>query len=240
MEIKLRSLLLFFGFILIPSLQLAQENNAPEVEIISPSKNVTLESGSIISYSISVSDQEDGNSEYDEINNNEVVLTVTHFSDVSKVKKYINETVSSRSNALSVIASSNCFTCHKAKNKLIGPSFEEIANRYSPTLENKAYLTQKIKQGSRGVWSDVIMPAQPELEEEDISQILDWILKNAQDPNFTFYSGTEGAFKTNKQGRDRQDKAAYVLHVQYTDHGLNGDLEKSKKGEHTVVLSVEY
>lgn len=221
-------------------MQLAQENNVPEVEIISPSKNITLNSASIIPYSISVSDKEDGSSEYDEINNNEVVLIVTHFSDTSQVKKYINETVSSRSNTLSVMASSNCFTCHKAKDKLIGPSFEEIANRYSPTLENKAYLTKKIRQGSRDVWSDIIMPAQPELEEEDISQILDWIFKNAQDPSFTFYTGTEGAIKVRKQEIGGLDKAIYVLLAQYTDHGLNGDLEKSKKGEHAVVFSVEY
>lgn len=240
MENKLLFLLLYLGFILIPALQFAQENEQPKLEIISPSKNITLDGGSIIPYSISVSDKEDGSSEYDEINNNEVVLIVTHFSDTSEVKKYINETVSSRLNALSIMASSNCFTCHKAKDKLIGPSFEEIAKRYRPTLENKTYLIQKIRQGSRDVWSDIIMPAQPELEEEDISQILDWIFKNAQDPSFTFYTGTEGVIKIRKQEKEGLNKATYVLQSQYTDHGLNGDLEKSKKGEHAVVLSVEY
>ena len=83
------------------------------------------------------------------------------------------------------------------------------------------------------------MPAQPELEEEEISLMLDWIFKNAQDPNYTFYVGTEGAFKTKKQETDGLKKAAYVLHAQYIDKGLNGYPEKSKKGEHTVVLNVE-
>lgn len=239
MENKLRSFLLFYGFILIPVVQFAQENEAPEVKIISPLENVALKSGSIIPYSITVSDKEDGNTEYYEINSKEVILTTTYFSDATEIKKYINETISSRSSALSIMASSNCFTCHKAKDKLIGPSFEEIANRYSPTSENKGYLTQKINQGSSGVWSDVIMPAQPELEEEEISLMLDWIFKNAQDPNYTFYVGTEGAFKTKMQSNGGKDKAAYVLHAFYSDHGLNGDLEKSKKGEHTVVLNVE-
>lgn len=220
-------------------MQFAQENEAPKVEIISPSENVKLESGSIVPYSINISDKEDGNSEYDEINNNEVVLSIRYFSDSSDVKKYIDETVSSRSKVLSIMASSNCFTCHKAKDKLIGPSFEEIANRYSPTLENKEYLTQKISQGSKGVWKDEIMPAQPQLEKEKILKILEWILKNAQDPNFTFYTGTEGAFKTKMQRKDNLNRAVYVLHAQYADHGLNDNHKKSKKGEHTVVLNVE-
>jgi cytochrome c len=137
------------------------------------------------------------------------------------------------------MASANCFTCHKAKDKLIGPSFEGIANRYSPTSENKAYLMQKISKGSEGIWSDEIMPAQPELETDKILQILDWIFKNAQDANYTFYTGIEGAFKTQKRPRNKTGKAVYVLHAQYTDHGLNDTIGNSKKGKHTLVLNVE-
>jgi cytochrome c len=239
MRNKLPFVLLFFCSTLIFSFWSVQENNAPKVDIISPTENVKLQWNTLIPYRIAIVDQEDGNSEYDEINSNEVVLTVTYFSDSSEVKKYIRETVSSRSDALSTMASSNCFTCHKAKDKLIGPSFEEIANRYKPTPENKAYLTQKISEGSSGIWSDEIMPAQPEMETYKISRILDWIFKNAQDPNYTFYAGTEGALKTQERPMDKLKKAVYVLHAQYTDHGLDDSVGKSKKGKHTVVLNIE-
>lgn len=236
---KLLSLLLFFCFTLVFSFRSVQENTAPKVKIISPTENVKLEWNTIIPYRISISDQEDGNSEYDEINSNEVLLTTTYFSDSSKVKKYIDETVSSRSDILSIMASSNCFTCHKAKDKLIGPSFEEIANRYRPTPENKKYLTQKISKGSSGVWTDEIMPAQPDLEIDKISQILDWIFKNSKDPNYSFYAGTAGVFKTREQPLNKPEKAVYVVHAQYSDHGLNDSPNKSKKGKHTVVWKVE-
>ncbi|MFT6807305.1 MAG: cytochrome c [Saprospiraceae bacterium] len=239
MRNKLLFILLFFCATLIFSFQSIQENTSPKVNIISPTLNVKLEWNSVVPYRITIVDQEDGNSEYNEINSNEVIMSVTYFSDSSKVKKYILETVSTRSDVLSTMASSNCFTCHKAKDKLIGPSFEEIVNRYKPTLENKAYLTQKIIMGSSGVWSDAIMPALPELETDKISQILDWIFKNAQDPNYTFYVGTEGAFKTTKRATDNHKKAVYVLHAQYTDHGLNDSQSKSKKGKHTLRLNVE-
>ncbi len=236
---KLLSILLFFLFTLIFSFWPGQENTAPKVKIISPSENVKLEWNTIVPYRIIISDQEDGNSEYDEINSSEVVLTVTYFSDSSKVEKYVKEEIAARSDMLSKMASSNCFTCHKAKGKLIGPSFEEIANRYSPAPENKEYLAQKIREGSKGVWGDEIMPGQPELGTDKILQILEWIFKNAQDSDFTFYVGTEGAFKTKKRRKDGLDKAAYVLHAQYADHGINKSLEKSKKGTHSVVLKAE-
>ena len=239
MRDKLQFLLLFFCTTFTFSFWSVQENSAPKVEIISPVENVKLKWNTIIPYNISIVDKEDGNSEYDEINGNEVVLTATYFSDSSETKKYIKETVSSRSDVLSLMAASNCFTCHKAKDKLIGPSFEEIATRYSPTKKNKEYLTEKISKGSQGIWGNEIMPAQPELEKEKILQILDWILKNAQDPNFTFYVGTEGVFRTKELGKDNLEKAAYVLHAQYTDHGLNDYHEKSKKGKHTLILPVE-
>lgn len=193
----------------------------------------------IIPYYINVYDKEDGNSEYEEINKNEVILTVTYFSDASKVKKYVEEEVAARSDLLSKMASSNCFSCHLAKSRLIGPSFEEIAGRYVPTPENKEYLAQKIGKGSIGVWGDEIMPAQPELKAEKVSEILDWIYKNAQDPNYTFYTGTEGSFKTRERPKENSSTNAYVLHAQYADQGLDDSLGNSKKGIHTLILNID-
>ena len=231
--------LLSFGFTLLASLSFAQENEPPNVEIISPSEKIELKGNTVVPYRIAISDKEDGNSEYDEINVNEVVLTVTYLSDASKIKKYVEEEVEPRSATLSLIAASNCFTCHQAKHKLIGPSFEEIAKRYSSMNDSKAYLTQKINQGSSGIWGDEIMPGQPELEKEKVEQILDWIFTNAQDPNYTFYSGTEGAFKTKKMPQNETKKAVYVLYALYADHGINEYFERSKKGTHTVMLNFE-
>ncbi|MGI9552877.1 MAG: c-type cytochrome [Aurantibacter sp.] len=236
---KVLSLLLFFCFTLLFSYWSVQENTTPRIKIISPSENTELEWNTVVPYRITIVDQEDGNSDYDEININEVVLTVTYFDDPSKVKKYVQEEVESRSDMLSLMASSNCFTCHKAKDRLIGPSFEEIVNRYSPTSKNKTYLAKKINQGSKGVWSDEIMPSQPELKTDQIMKMIDWIFENAQDSSYTFYTGTDGAFKTVKSSADHTEKAVYVLHAQYSDHGLNGSFGTSKKGMHTIVLTVE-
>ena len=236
---KMCSIPILFCLALVYSFLSIQENTAPEVRILTPFENAKIRWNTVVPYRISVSDKEDGNSEYEEINENEVVLSVTYFGDSSKVNKYVEEEVAQRSEVLSAIASSNCFTCHRAKDRLIGPSFEEIVDRYAPTPENLEYLAQKITRGSSGIWSDEIMPAQPELEKDKIVQMLDWILKNAKDPDYTFYNGTEGAFKTGKGQKDGRHKAHYVLHAQYVDHGLNDSLGTSKKGIHSIVLNVE-
>lgn len=239
MENKPLSLLLCFSFAMISSISLAQKNERPKVEITSPSEKTELIYNTMVPYKIAISDKEDGKSEYDEIKENEVVLTITYISDASKVKKYVENEVEPRSENLSLIATSNCFTCHQSKDRLIGPSFEEIVKKYSTINESRVYLTQKITQGSRGIWGDEIMPGQPELEMEKIALILDWIFKNAQDPNFTFYTGAEGAFKTREKPTDKTDKDVYVLHALYADHGINESFERSKKGTHSLVLDIE-
>ena len=236
---KLLSFLLFFFYVLLFSFRNVQENTTPNVSIVAPTENSGLEWNSVIPYRINVNDKEDGNSEYEEIDKNEVILTVTYFPDASKIKKYVALEVAERSALLSKMATSNCFSCHSAKSRLIGPSFEEIAGRYDSTPENKAYLAQKIGKGSTGTWGDEIMPAQPELKEDKVYEILDWIFKNAQDPNYTFYTGTEGAFKTRERPKKRSGTNAYVLHAQYADQGQDDSLRNSKMGIHTLVFNVD-
>lgn len=231
--------LLCIGSGLIISFRSVQENTTPKVTIISPAEDSKLEWNTVVPYRITVVDKEDGSSDYDEINVNEVVLSLTYFDDPSKARKYAEEKVASRSDMLSYMATSNCFTCHKAKDRLMGPSFEEIANRYSPTSENTTYLAQKIREGSKGVWSDEIMPGQPELETARIVQMLEWIFKNAKDPDYIFYTGTEGAFKTKEKPKALQSRAAYVLYAQYKDHGIDESHQQSKIGIDTGFLIIE-
>ncbi len=215
-----------------------QENMEPKIEILAPTQDKELRENTVIPYALKVSDREDGDSEYNEINSKEVIMTVTYFSDTTGMSKYVKEKLINRTSLLSEIAVSNCFTCHEAKGKLIGPSFEDIAKKYEATNENLKYLAQKINLGSTGVWGNQIMPAQSELGNGKALKILDWIFQNAKDPNFTFYSGIEGVFQTKKKAKNMQ-KGNYILRAQYADHGINGLLSKSKMGSQTIILPIE-
>lgn len=59
----------------------------------------------------------------------------------------------------SLIEGSDCLGCHKLDEKMIGPSYKEVAEKYENTSENVEMLADKIIKGSSGVWGNVPMPA---------------------------------------------------------------------------------
>jgi cytochrome c len=74
---------------------------------------------------------------------------------------------------------SGCLVCHKADGKLVGPGFNEIAEKYKDQPNALQTLTQKVKKGGAGSWGRIPMPAHPQLSDETISTIVGWILKGA-------------------------------------------------------------
>jgi len=213
-----------------------QENSSPTVTIISPSMSSGFQWNSIIPYTIRVSDKEDGNSEYNEISPNEVFLFVTYFSDSSNSKKYLNDQSLPDQKPLLRMRTSTCFNCHASKSKLIGPSFEAIAGRYSDKTAFVDGLAKKIIAGSSGTWGDVKMPPHPELQIGEAEELVRWILDNNSDPDHTFYTGIEGAIRTKEKPREASGKGVYMLTASYVDHGVKGTERSSKKGLHTIML----
>jgi cytochrome c len=75
-----------------------------------------------------------------------------------------------------LIAYSDCYICHKEDERLAGPAFKDIAQRYPI---NKVYiemLAQKVIKGGRGSWGSVVMAHHPELSAEDAKMMVTYIL----------------------------------------------------------------
>lgn len=72
-----------------------------------------------------------------------------------------------------------CMFCHNAKAKLMGPSFEAVADKYKDQADAAAVLSQKIKNGGAGVWGRVPMPAHNQVPDEQIKTLVTWVLKGA-------------------------------------------------------------
>jgi cytochrome c len=83
---------------------------------------------------------------------------------------------------LELIAKSDCLTCHKVGEKLIGPSYKEVAAKYESNEENIDLLAGKIIKGGQGVWGQIPMTAHPQISEADAKQMVKYILllKTAQ------------------------------------------------------------
>jgi len=75
---------------------------------------------------------------------------------------------------LALIAKNDCLTCHKVDEKLIGPAYREVANKY--TDKDIPMLAAKIIKGGSGVWGQVPMTPHPNLSVADAEQMVKYIL----------------------------------------------------------------
>jgi cytochrome c len=75
-----------------------------------------------------------------------------------------------------LISKSDCFACHKIQEKLVGPAYKDVANKYSNTKANIDYLIAKVKNGGSGVWGPVPMTPHPALSDDDLKSMIQYIL----------------------------------------------------------------
>lgn len=75
-----------------------------------------------------------------------------------------------------LISKSDCFACHKVNEKLLGPSYKDVANKYANSKANIDYLVKKIKAGGSGVWGAIPMSPHPALSDDDAEAMVQYIL----------------------------------------------------------------
>ena len=75
-----------------------------------------------------------------------------------------------------LLAANDCFTCHRIEEKNIGPSYRQIAERYTLNEGNVENLAHKIITGGKGLWGDVMMTPHANLSERDAREMSRYIL----------------------------------------------------------------
>jgi cytochrome c len=78
---------------------------------------------------------------------------------------------------LAIVANSDCLTCHKVDERIQGPTYREVANKYAnyPDTIIK-HLADKIKTGGTGVWGEIPMTPHPGLTQEDAEAAVKYVL----------------------------------------------------------------
>jgi cytochrome c len=84
--------------------------------------------------------------------------------------------VSNGKDGKALIAASDCLTCHKEHEKIIGPAYADVAKKYKNTDENVAMLVSKVIAGGQGNWGEIPMSAHPNLSNEDAEAMVKYIL----------------------------------------------------------------
>ena len=77
---------------------------------------------------------------------------------------------------LSLIAANDCLTCHKVDEKVTGPAYRDVANKYDNTDANVKMLAEKVIKGGSGNWGTVPMTPHPALAEADAEQMVKYVL----------------------------------------------------------------
>ncbi|MFZ9660795.1 MAG: c-type cytochrome [Chitinophagaceae bacterium] len=75
-----------------------------------------------------------------------------------------------------LIEGSDCRTCHKDNEKLIGPAYADVAKKYENNAANVTMLAKKVIEGGKGNWGEIPMTAHPQLSQSDAESMVSYIL----------------------------------------------------------------
>ncbi|SMO50439.1 c-type cytochrome [Gracilimonas mengyeensis] len=212
----------------------AEENTGPEVELTLSAKDQHASWGQQIRYSIEVNDATDGSSRYGEIETTRVLLNLRYVPEVLTPGAIpVGVRLANKfPKGAALIAQSTCFGCHADKKSMVGPSFADIANAHEKQERSKEELISSISEGSSGTWGEVQMPPTPDYTEEEITEIVEYILEQGACNYCWVYPGVEGVFEIINQPEKAAKPGAYVVTASYTS-------SEGIRGSDTVLLKIE-
>ena len=132
----------------------------------------------------------------------------------------------------SLMLSLDCKSCHKEADKSVGPSFVAVSQKYGKDPNAMTYLSQKIIKGGSGVWGEVAMAAHPTLSQEDVHQIVGWVMSLSNKAAIKKSLPQTGSIVP---PANQKPSSVLVLSASYTDKG--GNNIKALTGSSTASLS---
>lgn len=80
------------------------------------------------------------------------------------------------SNAETLLKDSGCLSCHAKAEKIVGPAFLAIADKYRGDKDAVASLVQSIQNGSKGKWGRIPMPGHSSIGQDDLKTLARHVL----------------------------------------------------------------
>lgn len=82
--------------------------------------------------------------------------------------------------ATELAKANGCYSCHSAAEKIVGPSFKDIAAKYKDDKDAAASLAHSIQYGSKGKWGRIPMPPHAALSSSDLKALAGWVMATPQ------------------------------------------------------------
>ncbi|MFN0215133.1 MAG: ThuA domain-containing protein [Saprospiraceae bacterium] len=185
-------------------------------------------SGQMLNYKVMVTDAEDGSLESGAIDPSSVATTIDYLEtgfDITSIAQghQAAKQVAEYSRGKTLISRSDCATCHAEDRIVNGPAYQSIAERYRKNEFAVRDLSKKIIKGGAGNWGQVVMSAHPQLSEEDVGEMVRWILSlgNSPKPKQSFPLVGDYALNPPPPAKKNAKPMAgtFILKVSYRDRG---------------------
>jgi len=69
-----------------------------------------------------------------------------------------------------------CTACHAVDKKVLGPAYNDVADKYKGDAGAQAKLADKVKKGGSGVWGPVPMPPNAAVPDADIKTMVAYVM----------------------------------------------------------------
>ncbi len=206
------------------SLNVYVGNNPPEINLTLSTDDGFYQPGTTLNYEVKITDSED-----DKILNNHIKTWLTSLDkgvalpgseqDQSAIAIPIKQSFYPGE---ILINESDCRACHATKTKSVGPSWKQIAEKYTNQPTTHLSVAKKIISGGQGVWSDKIMSPHPQFSEEEAMEMFRYILSfNAPKISGadTLYLPPTGTIRFDNS---QNINGRFALQTSYSDQGANG------------------
>jgi cytochrome c len=195
-------------------------NEPPSLAITLDSPDFTYWAHKKVTYTVTVEDKEDGSTADQSIDASRVKVTMSYLPEGDDlILASIGHQQNTIPRGLELINGSDCKACHAKEVKVNGPSYVDIARKY--TKADEGYLISTIIKGGTGVWGETLMSAHPQLAVDDVQAIVRYIL--SLDPDDQPDEKTmplAGTITFDEHLKDK-DPGKYVLMASYLDEGIS-------------------
>ncbi|KAA2239899.1 carbohydrate-binding protein [Chitinophaga agrisoli] len=198
------------------SIEIKVGNEAPQVSISLPGANTSFwyEKQSL-KYAVNVTDKEDGQINAG-IQPAAVFVSFDHLEEGSDLALLAsNKDLAGRIEFLrgqSLVANSDCKSCHNPTAQNIGPAYTAVAQRYKGQQDITDKLADKVLAGGNGNWGKNMMAAHPQHTHEEAREMVKYILSFSQPP-------LKSLPVTGQVNTGNAQRGNYVFRASYTDHG---------------------
>lgn len=197
-------------------------NETPQVDIAIQGNRSFYFDKVPFSYTVSVRDKEDG-SLAKGITPQQVKFAVDYLAQgkdlalLSTNSPEIGDVGARYIQGKTLVATSDCGSCHALNAKSIGPSLMEVSKRYSASGEAAVpMLATKILVGGNGNWGKNVMSAHPQHTEGEAKEMVRYILSLTGDGSKKL--PLKGTY-TPHPPADSSAQGSYVISASYTDKG---------------------